>query len=239
MRSMRWFLPVRRYWPSLPSISGHCHGPAGRLSHPSPMIPPGHSSVAQPSLDPYSSPSPSPSPGPSTRTPHPMPPPDDRFRPLLERWGELWGVPGLPSRVTILPSTRLRRSLGRCQPATGRISIRASLLDGDPRLLEEVLCHEAAHGRRGSWRAPRPGRTGRNGGGWSGRRGSSRGSEEWRTEATWGTRTTRRRRVSGAGLAASRTSTGARSAMRSATPTQPKPAGGAWSATTRGRRGRW
>jgi predicted SprT family Zn-dependent metalloprotease len=74
-----------------------------------------------------------------------MPPPDARFRPLLERWGELWGVPDLPSRVTILPSARLRRSLGRCQPATGRISIRASLLDGDPRLLEEVLCHEAAH----------------------------------------------------------------------------------------------
>jgi ribosomal protein L37AE/L43A len=83
---------------------------------------------------------------------------DARFRPLLERWADLWGVPDLPSRVTILPSTRLRRSLGRCQPATGRISIRASLLDGDPRLLEEVLCHEAAHvavhALRG--RAPRP-----------------------------------------------------------------------------------
>jgi predicted SprT family Zn-dependent metalloprotease len=74
-----------------------------------------------------------------------MPPPDDRFQPLLERWGDLWGVPDLPSWVTILPSARLRRSLGRCQPATGWISIRASLLDGDPRLLEEVLCHEAAH----------------------------------------------------------------------------------------------
>jgi predicted SprT family Zn-dependent metalloprotease len=74
-----------------------------------------------------------------------MPAPDDRVRPLLERRGDLWGVPDLPSRVAIVPSARLRRSPGRCQPATGRISIRASLLDGDPQLLEEVLCHEAAH----------------------------------------------------------------------------------------------
>ncbi len=74
-----------------------------------------------------------------------MPDPADRFRPLLERWGALWGVPDLATRVTVEPSTRLRRSLGRCRPATGRITIRASLLDGDPGLLEEVLCHEAAH----------------------------------------------------------------------------------------------
>jgi predicted SprT family Zn-dependent metalloprotease len=74
-----------------------------------------------------------------------MPDRDAGFRPLLERWGALWGVPDLAARVTVEPSARLRRSLGRCQPATGRISIRASLLDGDPRLLEEVLCHEAAH----------------------------------------------------------------------------------------------
>jgi hypothetical protein len=74
-----------------------------------------------------------------------MPDRDARFRPLLERWGALWGVPDMATRVTVEPSTRLRRSLGRCQPTTGRISIRASLLDGDPRLLEEVLCHEVAH----------------------------------------------------------------------------------------------
>jgi predicted SprT family Zn-dependent metalloprotease len=71
--------------------------------------------------------------------------PADMFRSLLRGWGDLWGVPDLADSVAVRPSTRLRRSLGRCRAESGRISIHAGLLEGDRRLFEEVLCHEAAH----------------------------------------------------------------------------------------------
>jgi SprT protein len=63
----------------------------------------------------------------------------------LARWSQLWGRPGLETRVTVRFSERLRRALGRCLPATGEIRLNARLLTGPEPLLLETLCHELAH----------------------------------------------------------------------------------------------
>lgn len=63
----------------------------------------------------------------------------------LAAWGELWQTPGLESRLKISWSTRMFRSLGRCTPTKGIIRLSAHLAEADPVLLEEVICHEAAH----------------------------------------------------------------------------------------------
>jgi predicted SprT family Zn-dependent metalloprotease len=63
---------------------------------------------------------------------------------LIERWGAAWGLPNLPGSISVKVNPRLRRSLGRCNPASGRISLSADLLHA-PERLEEVLCHEVAH----------------------------------------------------------------------------------------------
>ncbi|MBX6363591.1 MAG: SprT-like domain-containing protein [Gemmatimonadetes bacterium] len=75
------------------------------------------------------------------------PPPDAAvdLRALLTAWAAAWGDAGLTDAVAISFSPRLRRSLGRCRPATGRITLRADLRDGPAARLAEVLCHEAAH----------------------------------------------------------------------------------------------
>jgi predicted SprT family Zn-dependent metalloprotease len=62
----------------------------------------------------------------------------------IATWGLLWGIEDFNSRVRIGISSRMRRSLARCVPARGEIRVSASLLTGEPLLLE-VLCHEAAH----------------------------------------------------------------------------------------------
>lgn len=70
---------------------------------------------------------------------------DEEFRPLLDQWGQIWGLPKLASGVSITYSPRLRKSLGRCRPATGRITLSAMLQEATPERRAEVLCHEAAH----------------------------------------------------------------------------------------------
>lgn len=65
---------------------------------------------------------------------------------LLEEWAALWRVPHLAKSVGLRTSSRLRRSLGTYRPARSQITLAAWLLEDAPRpLLEEVLCHEAAH----------------------------------------------------------------------------------------------
>jgi predicted SprT family Zn-dependent metalloprotease len=63
----------------------------------------------------------------------------------LAEWGELWNTPGLESRLKISWSGRMFRSLGRCTPTKGIIRLSVHLAEADPLLLEEVICHEAAH----------------------------------------------------------------------------------------------
>jgi predicted SprT family Zn-dependent metalloprotease len=63
----------------------------------------------------------------------------------LADWAAEWRVSDLPSRVSIVFSARLQSSLGRCAPHAGVIRLNPGLLDGDPGVLREVVCHEAAH----------------------------------------------------------------------------------------------
>jgi len=65
---------------------------------------------------------------------------------MLDHLAEVWGSPWLPDFLHIRFSARLRKSLGRCRPATGEIHLNADLQGPDhAKLLSEVLCHEAAH----------------------------------------------------------------------------------------------
>ena len=69
----------------------------------------------------------------------------DRLRERVERWALQWGVAGLEQRLRMEWSSRLRIALGRARPAAKLIRINAALVDQPFSLLEEVVCHEAAH----------------------------------------------------------------------------------------------
>jgi predicted SprT family Zn-dependent metalloprotease len=64
---------------------------------------------------------------------------------LVRPWAALWGLPGIEDALQVRFDARLRRSLGRCQPHEGRISLNPSLGSAPRRSLAHVLCHEAAH----------------------------------------------------------------------------------------------
>jgi len=71
-----------------------------------------------------------------------------RIRVLREsvvQWGRLWGVPRLGSEVSLRTSSRFQRSLGSYRASRAEITLAAWLVDGPTQLLDEVLCHEAAH----------------------------------------------------------------------------------------------
>lgn len=72
-------------------------------------------------------------------------PESDRLFALLSQWGGIWGLPRIEERLEIRFSPRFRSSLGRCAPASGEIRLAAFLCDGPSDLLQEALCHEAAH----------------------------------------------------------------------------------------------
>lgn len=61
---------------------------------------------------------------------------------LVTEWGRLWSVSSLETQLSVTMNPRLTRSLGRCNPVTGRISLREGL---PSRQLPAVLCHEVAH----------------------------------------------------------------------------------------------
>lgn len=70
----------------------------------------------------------------------------DELEQYLSKWSYLWGIEDLSSRVSIEVSTRLRSSLGRCNPQRGVIRIHQALrnpLYAD--IFRIVLCHEVAH----------------------------------------------------------------------------------------------
>jgi predicted SprT family Zn-dependent metalloprotease len=60
-------------------------------------------------------------------------------------WSAAWGVPDLTDLVRVELSTRMRSSLGGFWPTEKLIRITDVLFEAPPHLLEEVLCHEAAH----------------------------------------------------------------------------------------------
>jgi predicted SprT family Zn-dependent metalloprotease len=64
----------------------------------------------------------------------------------LARWAAVWGIGDLSGRVRVEPGRRLRRSLGRCRPGSGQITVLPALFEPEnAELLREVVCHEAAH----------------------------------------------------------------------------------------------
>jgi predicted SprT family Zn-dependent metalloprotease len=69
----------------------------------------------------------------------------DDIRELIATWGAAWGLPHLAAGIDVSFSPRLTRSLGRCRPSVGRITLRAELLHTRHERLAEVLCHEVAH----------------------------------------------------------------------------------------------
>ena len=71
--------------------------------------------------------------------------PIECFSQWLREWSSRWRTSDLPDRVHIVFSSRLHASLGRCSPRTGSIRLNPGLLEADPEILREVVCHEAAH----------------------------------------------------------------------------------------------
>ena len=64
----------------------------------------------------------------------------------LAEWADLWRTGTLEKHVHVAPCSRLRRSLGRCRPSTGRVTIHPALFEpAHAELLREVVCHETAH----------------------------------------------------------------------------------------------
>ncbi len=62
----------------------------------------------------------------------------------IAAWARIWGTPGLERKLSIEFSGRMRVSLGRCSP-NGTLRLAAWLTTAPSSLLDEVLCHEAAH----------------------------------------------------------------------------------------------
>ena len=60
-------------------------------------------------------------------------------------WSKTWGVPDLRYEVRLELSHRMRSSLGGFYARERLIRIADTLLEAPPHLLQEVLCHEAAH----------------------------------------------------------------------------------------------
>ena len=67
------------------------------------------------------------------------------LRNSVVQWGRLWGVPQLGKQVGLRTSSRFQRSLGSYRAARAEITLAAWLVESSSDLLEEVLCHEAAH----------------------------------------------------------------------------------------------
>lgn len=68
-----------------------------------------------------------------------------RLEDSIAYWGELWGLPKLAAATSLRVSTRFRRSLGSYRASRREITLAAWLVDEPTPLLDEVLCHEAAH----------------------------------------------------------------------------------------------
>jgi len=71
---------------------------------------------------------------------------ESHFRRLLRRWAKIWETAALAERAQIEWSSRLTRTLGRAYPQRMLIRLNSWLCESHgAAILEEVLCHEAAH----------------------------------------------------------------------------------------------
>jgi predicted SprT family Zn-dependent metalloprotease len=70
---------------------------------------------------------------------------NSKLQEALRRWSSAWALPDLSREISIRTSKRFRTSLGRYSALDSEIALAHWLLEGPEQLLEEVLCHEAAH----------------------------------------------------------------------------------------------
>lgn len=70
---------------------------------------------------------------------------NDQLHAAIVGWQSTWHSPGLADQTHVTFSPRLERSLGRCVPATGRVTLTTRLRRGPRERLLETLCHEVAH----------------------------------------------------------------------------------------------
>ena len=63
----------------------------------------------------------------------------------LAAWSSIWQLPDLARGLDIQVSSRMRRSLGRCDPRRGIVRLNPALLEAPAKWLIETLCHEVAH----------------------------------------------------------------------------------------------
>jgi SprT protein len=70
---------------------------------------------------------------------------NDQLHDAIVGWESIWQTPGLARLTRVMFSPRLERSLGRCVPATGRVTLTTRLRGGSRERLLETLCHEVAH----------------------------------------------------------------------------------------------
>lgn len=69
----------------------------------------------------------------------------DALRERLSSWAAAWRTPGLEKRIRLELSPRMRVALGRALPREKLVRINAAIVEHHPALVEEILCHEAAH----------------------------------------------------------------------------------------------
>lgn len=67
------------------------------------------------------------------------------FKAAISRWAAVWGVKNLEERVSVVFSSRMVKSLGRCDLRSKTIRLNPQLKGRRGRILLEILCHEAAH----------------------------------------------------------------------------------------------
>lgn len=70
---------------------------------------------------------------------------NDHLHNAIVGWESTWHTSGLADLTHVTFSARLHRSLGRCVPATGRVTLTTRLRRGSRERLLETLCHEVAH----------------------------------------------------------------------------------------------
>jgi predicted SprT family Zn-dependent metalloprotease len=68
-----------------------------------------------------------------------------RVRSLMRAWAKDWGIAELATGMEVVYNSRLRRSLARCNPKSGAITLNPIVAGLPPSRFAEVLCHEAAH----------------------------------------------------------------------------------------------
>lgn len=69
----------------------------------------------------------------------------EHLRSAISCWARSWGVESLEERVSVVFSSRIVKSLGRCNLQSKTIRLNPNLKGCRSRILLEVLCHEAAH----------------------------------------------------------------------------------------------